>query len=622
MDILKKREPAQHFFRTRFGVFFSILPLFFLISCGTAVQKKTHIFPSVLLKTTQAKTTENTPAKRYPSPESYLHAILGLQHEVERRAGSLAKDDRNALKEYLTALRHDPDALFLLKRVATLYSRLGNQKDALYYAEKAQRLSSDKNDELLILLGDIYFISGDREKGLAAYQESIQINAEQRDLYFKIAGIHAEQGNLDEAEEAVYHGIEVGPPVALPYYYLGMIALQKKEMSKGLDFFREALSLDPYFESAHMGIATIYERQKNLEAALNVYRHVVNRINPRNRQAVNRLLQLLVQKGTLDEAEALLTRLFREDPSNYELALQRVGLFVEKQDFPSAINALLPIVAAKPGETRLRVYLASLYEKNGALEAARTTYHDILEQSPSEYEVRLRLGSLYFYRLKNSDAALAQGEMAKKINPQRPEPYLFTGVILNDAERYAEAAKVFSEGIKKNPEMPDLYFHLGAAFDKLGRFDEMVSQMERAIELAPKHANALNYLGYTFADKGVRLNEAFDLVQRALNERPDDGYFIDSLAWVHYRQGNLEEARTLLEKAVDLVPLDPVIHEHLGEIYLKNEQIDLAKAAWERSLALNPENEELIVRFIEAGFGQPLIEDSAVRLKSLPLETH
>lgn len=622
MDMLKKREPAQHFFRTPLGVFFSILPLFFLISCGTAVQKRTHVLPSVSLKTTQAKTTENASAKRYPSPESYLHAILGLQYEVERRVGSLAKDDRNALKEYLTALRHDPDALFLLKRVATLYSRLGNQKDALYYAEKARRLSSDKNDELLILLGDIYLVSGDREKGLAAYQQSIQVNAKQRDLYFKIAGIHAEQGSLDEAKEAVYLGIEVGPPVALPYYYLGMIALQKREMSKGLDFFREALSLDPYFESAHMGIANIYERQKNLEAALNVYRHVVNRINPRNRQAVNRLLQLLVQKGSLDEAEALLSRLLRQDPSNYELALQRVGLFVEKQNLPSAIDALLPIVAAKPGETRLRVYLASLYEKNGALEAARTTYHDILEQSPSEYEVRLRLGSLYFYRLKNPDAALVQGEMAKKINPQRPEPYLFTGVILNDAERYAEAVKIFSEGIKKNPEMPDLYFHLGAAFDKLGRFDEMVSQMERAIQLAPKHANALNYLGYTFADKGVRLDEAFDLVQRALDERPDDGYFIDSLAWVHYRQGNLEEATTLLEKAVALVPSDPVIYEHLGEIYLKNEQIDLAKAAWERSLALNPENEELVARFIEAGFGQPLIEDSAVRLKSLPLEAH
>ena len=318
----------------------------------------------------------------------------------------------------------------------------------------------------------------------------------------------------------------------------------------------------------------------------------------------------------------MLSRLLRDDPSNYELALQRVGLFVERQDLPGAIDALLPLVAAKPGETRLRIYLASLYEKNGAFEEARTTYYRILEQSPSEYEVRLRLGSLYFYQLKNSDAALVQGEMAKKINPRRPEPYLFTGVILNDAERYAEAAKTFSAGIEKNPEAPDLYFHLGAAFDKLGNFDEMVLQMERAIELAPKHANALNYLGYTFADKGVRLNEAFDLVQRALDLRPDDGYFIDSLAWVHYRQGNLKEATLLLEKAAGLVPLDPVIQEHLGEIYLKNEQIDLAKAAWERSLALNPENEPLIARFIEAGFGQPLIEDSAVRLKSLPLDAH
>ena len=289
-DILKKREPQRRFFCTPIRVLFSVLPLFFLVSCGAAVQKRPPAFPSVSLKTTPAKVIKNAPPKRYPSPESYLHAILGLQHEVERRAGSQPKNDRNALKEYLTALRHDPEAIFLLKRVATLYSRLGNQEDALYYAEKARGLSSDKNDELLILLGNIYVISGDKEKGLAAYQKSILVNAEQRDLYFKIAGLLAEEGNLAEAEDAIYRGIDVGPPVALAYYYLGMIALQKRGMSEGLDFLREALSLDPYFEPAHMGIANIYERQKNLEAALNVYRHVVNRINPRNRQAVNRLI--------------------------------------------------------------------------------------------------------------------------------------------------------------------------------------------------------------------------------------------------------------------------------------------------------------------------------------------
>lgn len=619
---LKNSTSLRFFFRAPLGVFFVIFPLLFLISCGSAVQKRIRSVPSVSVKTTHAKETATSVRSRpYPSPESYYHAILGLQHEVDRRLGSLAEDDRNALREYLVALRHDPDAVFLLKRVAVLYSRLGNQKDALYYAEKARRLSSD-SDALLILLGDIYVGSGDKAKGLSYYQEAVQADPGQRDVYFKIAGIYSEQGHLDAAEEAVYRGIEVGPPVAVAYYYLGMISLQKRNIPQGLDLFREALSLDPYFEPAHMGIANIYERQRNFEAALNVYRHVVNRINPKGPQAISRLVHLLVQKGDLDEAQDLLTRLSEDDPSNQEIALQRVGIFVKKHDLPSAINALLPVVSAKPGETRLRVYLATLYEENDEVEKARTTYHAILEQSPSEYETRLRLGSLYFYRLQNPDAALAQGEMAKKISPQRVEPYLFIGVILNDVERYDDAAKTFLDGIAKNPEVPDLYFHLGAAFDKLGRFDEMVLQMERAIQLAPKHANALNYLGYTFADKGVRLNEAFDLIQRALDLRPDDGYFIDSLAWVHYRQGNLEEATTLLEKAAELVPLDPVIHEHLGEIYLKSERIDLARAAWERSLGLNPENEQLLARFVEAGFGEPSIEGSVKRLKTLSLDTH
>jgi len=618
---LKDAFILQDFCRSPLRFFFVILPFFMLLSCSAAVHKKTKATPLVSVKTTYSNENSNTASKREPNSESYFHAILGLQHEIGRTARSAAENDRNALKEYLTALRHDPDAFFLLKRVAAIYSRLGNQKDALFYAEKARRLAPDDGN-LLILLGDIYVVSGDKETGLSHYEQAVQANAGHPNLYLKIAGIYAEQGNLAKAEEVVYLGMEEGAPSALAYYYLGMLALEKRDLEKGLDFFREGLLLDPYFEPAHMGIANVYERQKKPQAALNVYRHVVNRINPRNRQAITRLTQLLVQKGDLDDALDILSRLSQADPSNYDLALQRVGIYVEKKDYANAIRLLLPVVSAKAGDVRLRVYLATLYEESGDFEKARKTYHAILEQSPSEYEVRLRLGSLYFYRLKNPDAALAQGELAKKINPQRAESYLFTGLILHDAERYDDAVEIFLRGIEKKPEVPDLYFHLGAAFDKLGRFDDMVSQMERAIQLAPKHANALNYLGYTFADKGVRLNEAFDLIRRALDLRPDDGYFIDSLAWAYYRQGNLEEATTLLEKAAVIVPSDPVIHEHLGEVYLKNKRIDLAKAAWERSLALNPDNEQLVARFIEAGFGLPSVKSSAQRLKSLSQDAH
>lgn len=635
--VLAARRCAFRSFSISFLLFF-ILSFPFLVSCATVPgeiplassipghgSSQRGEESSVVIKTAKSTTDPLRPdAKHQPNSESYYHAILGLQYEDSRLPGSSNENDKNALREYLSALRHDPDAFFLLKRVATLYSRLGNQKDALFYAERAQRLEPD-NGELLILLGDIYVVSGGWERGLGFYEQAVQLVSDHvynTDVYFKIAALYAEQGDLTKAEEVIRKGMEVGSPSPFAYYYLGMLAQEKGTIEEGLELFREALSLDPYFEQAHLGIAATYERQGNAQAAMNVYRHVVTRINPRNQQAVNRLVQLLVQHGGLDEALALLTDLSQKDPSNPDLSLQLSRVFVEKKAFSNAIETILPVVKTRSADIRLNVYLASLYEENNEIENALGVYNSILERNPNEYEVRLRLGSLYFYKLKNPQEALSQGELARKINPQRAESYLFNGLILHDTQLYQDAVETFLSGIERNPKTPDLYFHLGATFDKLQRFDDMVYQMERAIELAPEHANALNYLGYTFADKGVRLNEAVELINRALVLRPDDGYFMDSLAWAYYRQGDLSGALALLQKAVSLVPGDPVIHEHLGEVYLKHDQMDLAKEEWERSLRLDPNNDKLIARFIEAGFGFPPVEGSAQRLKTQPQNTH
>ncbi|MFQ5950065.1 MAG: tetratricopeptide repeat protein, partial [Nitrospiria bacterium] len=213
---------------------------------------------------------------------------------------------------------------------------------------------------------------------------------------------------------------------------------------------------------------------------------------------------------------------------------------------------------------------------------------------------------------------LSQGESAREIDPKREESYLFKGLVLFDAERYEEAVSVFKDGIEVKPMVPDLHFHLGAAYDKLGRFDDLVREMEKTIDLDSNHANALNYLGYTYAEKGIRLSEAIDLVNRALAVRPDDGYFIDSLGWAYYKKGMIGDALAMLQKAVLLVPDDPVIHEHLGEVYLGENKVDLARKAWVQSLQLNPDNMELISRFKEAGFGTPDLDGLIQKTTNIP----
>jgi Flp pilus assembly protein TadD len=128
----------------------------------------------------------------------------------------------------------------------------------------------------------------------------------------------------------------------------------------------------------------------------------------------------------------------------------------------------------------------------------------------------------------------------------------------------------------------------------MGNFEKMEGSMRKAIEIDPKHAVALNYLGYSYADRNINLKEAEGLILRALEVRPNDGYFLDSLAWVHYRQGDFTRAEEELRRALTLVPDDPVVLEHLGDVLMVKGNGTEATAVFEKAIAKGHEKPEEI----------------------------
>jgi tetratricopeptide (TPR) repeat protein len=130
-------------------------------------------------------------------------------------------------------------------------------------------------------------------------------------------------------------------------------------------------------------------------------------------------------------------------------------------------------------------------------------------------------------------------------------------------------------------------------FEKTGRYDEMVEELREAIAINPSNADALNYLGYTFADRNVNLSEAYDLIMRALELKPDNGYILDSLGWVYYRQGRYELSLKTLMKAVEITKNDPVVIEHLGDTHKALGATEKALEYWEKSLTIPEKDEEL-----------------------------
>src|SRR5208282_6054534 len=162
-----------------------------------------------------------------------------------------------------------------------------------------------------------------------------------------------------------------------------------------------------------------------------------------------------------------------------------------------------------------------------------------------------------------------------------------------EIKEYAKAERIFQDALKLFPDNVDLFFNMAVLFEKTGKFDDMVTALKRAIELDPKNAEALNYLGYSYADKGINLKEALSLVQKATELKPDSGYIVDSLGWVYFKMGRLEEALETLKKAVNLVKDDPVLNEHLGDVYEAMGKYADALNAWNASLRYDSKEEGL-----------------------------
>ncbi len=174
------------------------------------------------------------------------------------------------------------------------------------------------------------------------------------------------------------------------------------------------------------------------------------------------------------------------------------------------------------------------------------------------------------------------------IDPKRPELFLYLGTAYFRAKEYDRAAQTLQEGLTLDDKQKDLHFQLGVVFEKQQKFEDAVRQFRQVITLDPKHAEAYNYVGYMYAERGQNLDEAVTMIGKALALEPENGYFIDSLGWAYYQQGRYAEALRELKRAAATAKEDPVIFEHLGDALIKNGFDEDAAAAWEKALQLDP----------------------------------
>lgn len=248
----------------------------------------------------------------------------------------------------------------------------------------------------------------------------------------------------------------------------------------------------------------------------------------------------------------------------------------------------------RPDFTPARLLMADLQDATRP-EAALATLDAVPGADPLAAVVGLRRAGLLAV-LGRQDEAAAVLERLAQTHPDRPEPLAQLGELQRRTDRFAEAAATYTRALERVRE-PDaapwgLYYERGIAFERSGQWDRAEADFKRALALSPDQPYVLNYLAYSWADRGLNLDEARRMLERAAVLRPDDGAIADSLGWVLYRQGELDEAVRRLERAVELQPGDATINAHLGDAYHAIGRVQEAAFQWQRALVLKPEPDE------------------------------
>ena len=510
---------------------------------------------------------------------------------------AMSRGLQDEAEKYLErAIEMDPLSLYLCKRMVSLLKGLKDYENAIAYGRKC--LNIEPGDvESLTSLGDLYALSSHDDLAILQYATVLNLDPENERIRLILATLMIKKGQLSEALEHLEILTEENPGHVIAQYYSGRIYLETGRYQEAEEAFLQALQFNKRLEPALFGLGTLYQLTDRHSDAIATYERLLGSY-PNNMSAKERLVDLYFKAGLEEQAELQLEEIKGHSLPG-EQGRQALGLLYLRQGrLEESIKELSLIVTAWPEDENSRYYLATAHEESGNMEKALEHFRLITPESEYYSNVRIHIAYILQGQDKHQEA-IATLDKAIVLKKTSPELYLVLASLYESIKEYGKAVEVAKEGLKQDEKNIDLMFRLGVILDKSGDKTSCISQMRKILEIDPDSADTLNYIGYSYAEQGIRLEEALRLIQKALMLEPDNGYIMDSLGWVYYQQGLYHKAIRHLEKAVEFTPHDPTIRDHLGDAYSKIERYERSLKYYEKALSLDHPDEKKLREKVE-----------------------
>ncbi|MEQ8492833.1 MAG: tetratricopeptide repeat protein [Gammaproteobacteria bacterium] len=477
--------------------------------------------------------------------------------ERATRIAVFARDDAAALAAASVWVELAPRDMDARQIIAAMHIRQGDADAALEHLEFVLANDHDASGNRLRMIANLLGREEERDTALAVMERLLDHFSDDTDalLAYALLAIRAER--LDKAREAMNHiarQTELSSNVAMAY----LAVLQKQDrMGDAIEWLDEVLAINP----DQFGVRLIYAR-------------------------------LLAEANRFEEARVQFGVLSEESPDNTDIifALGLLNLQAGRND--AAATNFERLVELETREDEAHFYLGQIAEARGERQAAIEHYQAI-EGGGNFFAAQLRKALVLALMGKVDDAVAFLDQVTPESDEQRYDLARAKGEILTEHGRHAEALAIYDAALADGAYDTELLYTRAMLAEKMNRIDILERDLRTIIAQEPDNAQALNALGYTLADRTERYAEAHEFIARALEISPDDFYILDSMGWVLYRLGRLDEAIGFLERARELRN-DPEVAAHLGEVLWVKGKREAARDVWESALRDTPNDKKLL----------------------------
>lgn len=547
--------------------------------------------PATPVRTTRQDDSFNAkPQKDLTLQPQGARKAEALAHFVEASALEESGEIEKALQAYRKVLDVDPGQSDLAAHVAILLLRQEHYPEAidvLKDAIKANPKDAGPYSQLAVIYAR-YLKKIDQAIDYA--NQAIRIDPRNIDAYQRLCEIEAAAGQQKKAIQALDRALAVQNNDPAFWAQLGKLyaslVFKTDAEPKPADIKRVNAIFKKAADNANddpavlKDVADYYAATQQIKEAIPLYLRILE-LQPDDINAREKLATGFVLTNHRAKAIDTLEQIIREHPAKY----QTYELLAQVLD----------------DEGRALERNNQTEEAKAQFSKAAANYEQSLLINPTRITTYMRLAELLLGPVTKPERAVKVLSEARRRFPNVPEISYYLALAQREAKQPQQALGTFAEALHEAElEQSEIlnakfYFHYGATAEQAGLYDKAAELFQKSITLDPENsADACNYLGYMWAEQNMHLDEAEQMIRRALKKEPNNGAYLDSLGWVEFRAGKFEQALTDLQRAAqDLTRDDPVVFEHLGDTYLKLNRVANAVESWQKALALDPQNRKI-----------------------------